>query len=122
VQCIEAKSCRRRIIGGGKEQQAIGRVAILYIESRVLTATPPPPPRKGGVSVLSDALSCFHVYWGRGEGERPYFILMLSVRVLGGEGWHLFTSGSLAFPPPFYGASLFYAFAKYCILLFFNNL
>jgi hypothetical protein len=53
----------------------------------------------------------------------PYFILMLSVRILGGEGWHLFTSGSLAFPPPpFYAASLFYAFAKYCILLFFNNL
>jgi hypothetical protein len=34
VQSVEAKSCRRRIIGGGKEQQAIGSVAVQCIESK----------------------------------------------------------------------------------------
>ena len=39
------------------------------------------------------------MYIGEGGRGGPHFILMLSVRILGGEGWHLFTSGSLAAPP-----------------------
>ena len=68
--------------------------------------------------MLPKALSCSHVYSGRVEGG-AHFILMLSVRILGGGGWHLFTSGSLAAPPSpqFYAASLFYAIAKYCTLM-----
>jgi hypothetical protein len=51
--------------------------------------------------MLPKALSCSHVYWGRVEGG-TYFILMLSVRILGDGGWQLLQVGPWlpSSPPP----------------------
>jgi hypothetical protein len=53
-------------------------------------------------------------------GEAPHFTLLLSVRILGGGGWRLFESGSLAalLPPPPHLRSLLeiYLFTGYCAL------
>jgi hypothetical protein len=51
--------------------------------------------------MLPKALSCSHVYWGRVEGG-AYFILMLSVRILGDGGWQLLQVGPWlpSSPPP----------------------
>ncbi len=51
--------------------------------------------------MLPKALSCSHVYWGRVEGG-AYFILMLSVRILGDGGLQLLQVGPWlpSSPPP----------------------
>ncbi len=77
------------------------------------------PILQGGVSMLPKALSCSHVYWGRVEGV-AYFMLMLSVRILGDGGWQLLKVGPWlpSSPPPPHLRSLLgvYLCTGYCAL------